>query len=99
MLFNNKHFTKTFKNIHLQLKVIPELGVLLQKLFRMSICGLNTYLEGGILLEWQQTNSMELSPFSDSTSCSAAQEFSNITSIWNSKVHYLLHESPPLVPV
>jgi hypothetical protein len=63
-----------------------EHGVLLQKLFRMPIYDLNTYFEGGILLEWQLTHSMEQNPFSDSTSCSAIQDFSNIMSIWNPKI-------------
>jgi hypothetical protein len=43
------------------------------------------------------TNSMELSPSPEDGSCAATQEFPNI--LWNRKVCYFVHMSPPLGPV
>jgi hypothetical protein len=43
------------------------------------------------------TNSVESSSFLEATGCTATQEFPNI--LWNPKVCYHVHKSPPLAPI
>jgi hypothetical protein len=50
-----------------------------------------------MLTRMDLTNSMELSPSSEATSRSSAQEFPNI--LWNPKFHNPVYKKHPLVPI
>jgi hypothetical protein len=40
---------------------------------------------------------MDLGPWREAASCAATQELPNI--VWNQKVYYEVHKSPPLAPI
>jgi hypothetical protein len=58
--------------------------------------GINRYHEQSKILD-PLTNSMELNPSSEVTSCVSTQEFPNI--LWNSNVHHRVHKIPPLISI